>query len=48
MVSLNVEKFSDAVKRMDYLSDSVRKAVMVRAEEAFAELDEEIDKERSR
>ena len=48
LVALDVEKFSDAVNRMDQLSESVRRAVVERAEESFTELGEEIERERQR
>ena len=48
LVALDVEKFSDAVNRMDQLSESVRRAVVERAEESFLEMNEEIERERQR
>ena len=48
LVALDVEKFSDAVSRMDQLSESVRRAVVDRAEDSFSELNEEIEDERKR
>ena len=48
LVALDVEKFSDAVSRMDQLSESVRRAVVERAEDSFRELNEEIENERAR
>jgi predicted aminopeptidase len=48
LVSLDLDKFEDSVKRMDQLSEAVRDAVVERAEQSFAELDDEIDKERAR
>ena len=48
LVALDVEKFSDAVSRMDQLSESVRRAVVERAEDSFAELSEEVERERQR
>ncbi len=48
LVALDVDKFSDSVKRMNQLSEAVREAVMERADQAFAELDEEIERERKR
>jgi hypothetical protein len=48
LVALDLEKFEDSVRRMDQLSESVRKAVVERAEQSFAELDDEIEKERAR
>lgn len=48
LVSLDVEKFSDAVSRMDQLSESVRRAVVERAQDSFKELDDEIENERAR
>jgi hypothetical protein len=47
LVAMDVEKFKDAVSKMNNLSESVRKAVEERAEKAFEELDTEIDKERT-
>ena len=48
LVALDVDKFSDSVNRMNQLSEAVREAVMERADQAFAELDEEIERERKR
>ena len=48
LVGLDVEKFSNAVSRMDQLSESVRRAVVERAEDSFSELNEEIESERGR
>ena len=48
LVALDIEKFSDAVSRMDQLSESVRRAVVERAEDSFSELNEEIEDERKR
>jgi hypothetical protein len=48
LVALDLEKFEDSVRRMDQLSESVRKAVVERAEQSFAELDDEIESERAR
>jgi hypothetical protein len=48
LVTMDVEKFKDSVSKMNNLSDSVRKAVEQRADKAFGELDEEIDKERTK
>lgn len=48
LVSLDVEKFSDAVSRMDQLSESVRRAVVERAEASFSELNDEVERERRR
>ena len=45
LVSLEAEKFSEAVSRMDQLSEPVRQAIVDRADEAFAELDEEADRQ---
>lgn len=44
---LDVDKFKDAVNNMKNLSESVRKAVVERADKAFSELDVEISKQRS-
>jgi hypothetical protein len=46
LVGLDVEKFSDAVSRMDQLSESVRRAVVERAEDSFSELNDEIKRGR--
>ena len=40
---LDVKKFSNAVSGMSQLSESVRKAVVERAEKAFDELSQEIN-----
>ncbi len=48
LMSLDVEKFSDSVNRMNQLSEAVREAVVERADAAFAELDEEVESERAR
>jgi plastocyanin domain-containing protein len=47
-VALNLEKFQDAVNRMDAISENVRQAVIERSREAFVELDQQIEEERSR
>ena len=47
LVTMDVDKFKDTISKMGNLSDSVRKAVEERADKAFGELDEEIDKERN-
>lgn len=47
LVILDVEKFNDAVNKMTNLSEGLRKAVVERAEKAFANLDSEVDKERA-
>lgn len=44
LVSLDVETFQDAVSRMEQLSESVRRAVVDRAEQAFDELDHQLDR----
>ena len=44
--ALDVERFKDAVAQMGNLNESVRRAVVERAEEAFQDLDEQIDKQR--
>jgi hypothetical protein len=44
LVILNVEKFKDVVENMNSLPESVRKAVVERADKAFEKLDIEIDK----
>jgi hypothetical protein len=40
LVAMDYENFSEAVAKMNQLSEGVRKAVQERAEEAFTELDE--------
>jgi hypothetical protein len=40
----DADKFQDAVAGMDNLSDNIRKAVIDRADQSFAELDEELEK----
>ena len=47
LVAMDVDKFKGAISKMGNLSDSVRKAVEERADKAFGELDEEVDKERT-
>ncbi len=42
------EKFKDTVSQMSQLSESVRKAVVQRAEASFRELDEAIEEDRNR
>jgi hypothetical protein len=44
LVSLDVEKFKSMVSNMKTLSEGIRKAVQARADKAFSELDQEIDK----
>lgn len=44
LVVLDVEKFKDTVSKIQNLSESVRKAVIERADRAFGELDREIEK----
>jgi len=46
LVILSVEKFKDVVNNMNKLPESVRKAVIERADKAFEELDTEIDKKK--
>lgn len=46
LVALDLERFEDAVARMEQLDERVRQAVIERADEAFRELDEQIDRER--
>ncbi|WP_373047973.1 LPP20 family lipoprotein [Vulgatibacter sp.] len=48
IVALDTERFKDAVSKMQNLSDSVRRAVIERADEAFRDLDEQLDKRRER
>jgi hypothetical protein len=48
LVALDIEKFKETVNRMQNLSESVRKAVIERADKAFSELDSEIDKQESK
>jgi hypothetical protein len=44
----DAEKFQNAVSQMSQLSESVRKAVIERAEASFSELDEAVEKDRNR
>ncbi len=44
LVALKVEKFKGAVSRMNVLNEGVRKAVIDRADKAFAEMDAATDK----
>ncbi len=44
LVSLDVETFRQAVSQMEQLSESVREAVIERAERAFDELDYQLDR----
>jgi hypothetical protein len=44
----DAEKFKDTVSQMSQLSESVRKAVVERAEASFQELDEAIEEDRNR
>jgi len=44
----DAEKFKDTVSQMSQLSESVRKAVVERADVSFAELDEAIEEDRNR
>jgi hypothetical protein len=46
LVALDVEGFKGAIQKMGQLSESVRKAVVERADKAFDELDKAIDKSR--
>jgi hypothetical protein len=48
LVALDVDKFKDTVNKIQSLSESVRKAVIERADKAFSELDSEIDKQESK
>ena len=48
LVALDVEKFKDTVNKIQNLSESVRKAVIERADKAFSDLDSEIDKQESK
>ena len=48
LVALDVDKFSDSVSRMDQLSEAIREAVVERADQSFAELNDAIDKGRAR
>jgi len=43
LVVLDLERFQDSVNKMNQLNDRVREAVVERAGEAFAELDEETE-----
>ena len=40
LISLDLDTFQDSIKRMSNLSESIRKAVEARSEQAFKELDE--------
>ena len=44
LVCMDIEKFSNAVNNMGQLRESIRKAVVERAEKAFDELSKEIEK----
>ena len=44
LVCMDVNKFSGAINNMGQLSESIRKAVVERAEKAFDELSQEIEK----
>jgi hypothetical protein len=46
LVTLDIEKFKNIVQNMHSLPESVRKAVVQRADKAFKELDVEIDKQK--
>jgi len=46
LVALDVEGFKDAVSKMQNLSESVRSAVIQRADKAFEDLDREIERRR--
>ena len=46
LVTLDTEKFKNIVQNMHSLPESVRKAVVQRADKAFGELDREIDKQK--
>ena len=48
LVALDVDKFKDTVNKIQNLSESIRKAVIDRADNAFKELDDEIDKQESK
>lgn len=48
LVTLDLEGFKSAVNRMENLSELVRQVVIERADEAFLELEEEIEKARAR
>ena len=43
LMCADIEKFKDAVSKMGQLSESVRKAVVERADKAFDELSKEIE-----
>jgi hypothetical protein len=47
LATMDVEKFKAAISQMNNLSESVRKAVIERADEAFDELDLEIENSRA-
>lgn len=44
LVALDAERFKDAVSKMQNLSEGVRRAVIERADEAFDDLDRQIEK----
>lgn len=46
LVALDLERFKDLVSQMENLSESVRRAVVQRADEAFRDLDEQLEKRR--
>ena len=46
LVALDAERFKDAVSKMQNLSEGVRRAVIERADEAFRDLDRQLDKRR--
>jgi len=48
LVALDVERFKDAVGRMENLSEGVRRAVIERADEAFEDLDRQLELRRER
>jgi len=48
LARLDVDGFKDAVGRMNQLSETVRQAVVERADKAFAELDQEIEAQSSK
>lgn len=46
LVALDTERFKDAVSKMQNLSEGVRRAVIERADEAFRDLDRQLEKRR--
>lgn len=48
LVALDAERFKDAVSRMENLSEGVRRAVIQRADQAFEDLDRQLEMRRER